>query len=86
MSKINGLKVSPAAFMYPLMVENGVELRKKLLDEKIYIPILWPTVFDVAAPDDTEYKMAENILPLPIDQRYGPEDMFRMIEVIEKSF
>ena len=72
---INQLEVKPATFMYPFMVENGAELRKKLQAEKIYIPTLWPTVFEVAEKDSLEYRMAENILPLPIDQRYGIKDM-----------
>lgn len=84
---MNQFDLKPATFMYPLMIENGATLRKKLQAEKIYIPILWPTVFEVAEADSLEYKMAENILPLPIDQRYGIEDMKyiqnRIIELSE---
>lgn len=79
---INQLNLKPATFMYPLMIENGVEVRKKLQAEKIYIPTLWPTVFEVTEADSLEYKMAENILPLPIDQRYRIEDMKYLIEKI----
>ena len=68
--------------MYPLMVENGAALRKKLQAEKIYIPTLWSTVFEVAEKNSLEYTMAENILPLPIDQRYGIEDMEYMVKRI----
>lgn len=75
LGSINHLQLKPATFMYPLMIENGAEVRKKLQAEKIYIPTLWPTVFEVADRHSLEYKMAENILPLPIDQRYGIEDM-----------
>lgn len=80
----NQLKLKPASFMYPFMVENGGNLRKRLQDQKIYIPTLWPTVFDVAGEDDLEYKMAENILPLPVDQRYGIGDMDYMIKKIDE--
>jgi hypothetical protein len=31
-----------------------------------------------------EYDMAKNILPLPVDQRYGKEDMGYMLEEIQK--
>lgn len=81
---INRLKLSTAAFMYPLMIEHGADVREKLQTEKIYIPTLWPSVFEIAAPCDLEYKMAENILPLPIDQRYTLGDMEYMAEAIEK--
>ena len=82
LGSVNQLNLKPAAFMYPLMIENGAALRKKLQAEKIYIPTLWPTVFEVAEADSLEYKMAENILPLPIDQRYGIDDMQYMIDKI----
>ena len=78
----NQLKLKAGLFMYPFMVRNGTMLRKKLQAEKIYIPTLWPTVFEVAGENDLEYQMAESILPLPIDQRYGIEDMEYMVKKI----
>lgn len=82
MNKLN-LSVPEGAFMYPLYIENGSEIRKKLQAEKIYIPTLWPDVFAVCDETELEYDMAKNILPLPVDQRYGIDDMNHMIEVIE---
>lgn len=81
---MNHLIIKPAAFMYPLMVDNGAELRKKLQAEKIYIPMLWPSVFKISSPHDAEYQMAENILPLPIDQRYGTNEMDILVHTIER--
>lgn len=68
----NGLHLSavPGTFMYPLLLPDGAAVRKDLQKDKIYIPTLWPSVFDVCTPDAPEYDMANNILPLPIDQRY----------------
>ena len=80
--RINHLSLQTAMFMYPLMIKNGSEIRKRLQTEKIYIPILWPTVFNICTQDDVEYKMSENILPLPIDQRYDISDMEYLTEKI----
>ena len=77
------LTVPEGAFMYPLYIENGVEIRKKLQAKKIYIPTLWPDVFEICSEDQPEYDMAMNILPLPIDQRYGIKDMEYLVEVIQ---
>ncbi len=73
----NRLKIRnvEGAFMYPFYIEGGYRLRKKLQQEKIYIPILWPDVFSLIEDGSTEYKMALNILPLPVDQRYNTSDM-----------
>ena len=69
------LDIPDGAFMYPLFVDNGAELRKHLKKKLIYIPILWPAIFTRCAERCIEYDMAKNILPLPIDQRYGENEM-----------
>lgn len=69
------LIVPDGAFMYPYYVENGFELRKRLQAEKIFIPTLWPAVLNRCNQNELEYQMARNILPIPVDQRYGIEDM-----------
>ena len=76
------LSDNPGTFMYPLRLRNGGEIRKALQKEKIYIPTLWPNVFDLCPEDAPEYDMAMNILPLPIDQRYGMEEMMLLIKKI----
>lgn len=85
LGNINKLNLTTATFMYPFMVENGAIIRKRLQLKKIYIPTLWPTVLDLVSPNTIEYKMAVNILPLPIDQRYGAEDMDYMTDIIKNN-
>lgn len=76
------LSVPEGAFMYPFYVKNGSEIRKKLQQIKIFIPILWPSVFEWCKEDELEYDMAKNILPIPVDQRYNLEDMKYIVESI----
>lgn len=75
--KVNKLNVRPieGAFMYPLLIDDGMKIRKQLQQMKIYIPTLWPNVLEECEPDTLEYKFAADILPIPVDQRYGVEDM-----------
>lgn len=84
---INQLKVRnvDGAFMYPLMLDDAQEIKQKLLKEKIYIPTLWPNVLDDVPNDWWEYRLANNILPLPVDQRYGQEEMDYVVSLINKS-
>lgn len=79
------LIVPDGAFMYPYYVENGFELRKRLQAEKIFIPTLWPAVLNRCNQNELEYQMARNILPIPVDQRYGIEDMDYIIKKIVKN-
>ena len=62
-------------FAYPLYKENGIEIRKKLAEKRIYIPTLWPNVLRDCKKNTIEYQYAANILPLPCDQRYREEDL-----------
>ena len=82
LGKLNLLKLGdkPGTFMYPLLLENGAEIRKRLQVKKIYIPTLWPIVFAFCNKNEAAYFMAENILPLPIDQRYGADEMRNMVD------
>lgn len=78
------VKCPKGPFMYPLYVNNGKIIQKKLIQKKIYIPTLWPAVFERCEKDELEYDMAENILPLPVDQRYNEDDMTYMISEVIK--
>lgn len=84
LADINQLTIKnvEGAFMYPLMIDNAQEIKKKLLEKKIYIPTLWPNVLNDVPRDWWEYKLANNVLPLPVDQRYGKEEMEYVVGVI----
>ena len=80
-NKLN-LTIPNGAFMYPLYVDNGKELKKKLIQKKIFVPTLWGDVFDVCTEETVEYDFANNIVPLPVDQRYDIEDMKKIVDSI----
>ncbi len=61
-------------FMYPLLVEKGNKVRKRLIKEKIYVPTLWPNL-DNFTLNSFEKNLFENLVVLPIDQRYTIDDM-----------
>lgn len=84
LKSINLLKVSmpDGPYMYPLYIENGAEMRKRLQEDQIYVPLLWPNVKQDLNPADAAYSLADNILPLPCDQRYTEEDMEYVLEKI----
>lgn len=82
-NKLN-LIIPEGAFMYPLYIDSGDAVRKKLQAKKIYVPTLWPDVFNLCGENELEYDMAKNILPIPVDQRYDIEDMDYIIEVLQE--
>lgn len=76
------LSCNDVPMIFPLVVNDGQSLRKHLIKNKIFIAKYWPNVEDWAGNDAIETWMANNILPLPIDQRYRVEDMNRIINTI----
>lgn len=73
--------MSAGPYMYPFYAPNGMTLKKRLAENKIYVPTLWPNVLELDGCEQ-EKDFAANILPLPIDQRYGAEDMQRVAEEV----
>lgn len=70
--------------VYPYYISDG-SLRNVLIKNKIYIAQYWPNVLDWCNSSDLEYQFAKGILPLPIDQRYGIEDMEIIINTIDRN-
>lgn len=74
------LKDPIGAFSYPLLLEDGEKIRKRMQENKIYIPMLWPDILDRCDRNSVEYHYARNILPVPCDQRYSENDMIKLLE------
>ncbi len=68
--------------VYPFFTEDR-DVRKHLLENRIYVARYWDLSENGAAEGfGFESRLAEGMIPLPIDQRYGEEDMQRILDVI----
>ena len=80
------LPIVAGAYAYPFWPKgegiSGGELRRELIRRKVYIPVLWPEVLTLCGEESLEHRMAENILPLPVDQRYGEKEMREILEIL----
>ncbi len=77
-------KLKEATFMYPFMISNAKEVREKMIENKIFIPVLWPNVLNEVAENSIEWNLTRNILPLPIDQRYEIKHMKIIVEHLRR--
>ena len=68
-------------FTYPFYHKNGMQIRRAMAKEKVYVPTYWKNVLDEMPEDSLEYDLAANILPLPCDQRYECRHMDRIVQV-----
>lgn len=69
-------------YAYPFYCKDGPKVRRKLAEQKIFVPTLWPNVLEQG--NDLERDFTANILPLPCDQRYNQEDMMRVVAEVLK--
>jgi len=67
--------------VYPFLSED-INLRKKLIDNKVYVASYWPNVKNMSNLESVESQFAVNLIPIPIDQRYGNDDLNKILEII----
>ena len=67
--------------VYPFVTRIDRNLRKELIDNKVFVAKYWPNVHQLSN-FELEYDMATRIVPIPCDQRYGKEEMERIIKLI----
>lgn len=57
-------------------------LGQRLIDHGIYVATYWPGVSERCGEGDIERDLVSHLVALPIDQRYGPEQMRRLVDVV----
>jgi len=75
------MEAGDVAMVYPYLCEGGADLRRKLIENKIFVAKYWPNVAEWTK-EVTELYMSENLVLLPIDQRLTENDMQRIIEIV----
>ena len=68
------LEEDAVPMVYPYLTP-AKGLRERLIENKIFVARYWPNVLEWTTKDDVEHLLAYQMQPLPIDQRYGNEEM-----------
>ncbi len=76
------IKLNDGPYAYPFYHKDGMKLKKILAESKVFVATLWPNVLSMDGSVEKDF--AENILPLPCDQRYDVEDMQRIVDAVFK--
>lgn len=69
--------------VYPYYTDDE-SLRKKLIDNRIFVATYWPNVLNWCNADKVESFLTKNIIPIPVDQRYGKHDMEHLINIMKR--
>lgn len=68
---------------YTLLIENRNNIRKWLIENKIYCPVHWPLFRDIETSSNSIY-INSHELSIPLDQRYSCFDMKYIVDVFQK--
>ena len=69
--------------VYPFLSDD-INLRKKLIDNKVYVASYWPNVQSWCNAESLENTLSQLLLPLPIDQRYSIDEMNFIVSVLKE--
>lgn len=62
------------------------ELQRHLRNHQIYAPVLWPRSYEEIAVCKEAKLLYEQVLCIPIDQRYDSDDMKRIAQCVKKAY
>lgn len=67
--------------VYPYLIDNGAKVKVNLIKNNIFVATYW----NAQNLNNFEANFQNNIIPLPIDQRYSLKDMNQIIKHIQKE-
>ena len=74
--------LSGAPFSLPILVKNRDEVQQKLAKRGVYTPVLWPICDEARAVCIVSARMADEMLSIPIDQRYNYDDIEEIAKIV----
>jgi hypothetical protein len=70
--------------VYPFRTTDP-DLRERLISNRVFVATYWPNVSGENEDTGFERSLAEQIIPLPIDQRYTEEDLSRIVRICSEG-
>ncbi|MBP0612939.1 hypothetical protein J8J42_07760 [Chryseobacterium sp. cx-311] len=70
--------------VYPYRCNNAGRIKSNLVKNKIFCATYWPNVADWCNEQQYSWHLTNEIIALPVDQRYNTSDMNKLIQLIKK--
>ena len=80
--EIPEIKSFACPLVYPYLTDNR-QLKQHLIENKIFVATYWPNVLAWCNENTIEYELADKVIAIPIDQRYGEKEMNIIIKLIK---
>lgn len=76
------LSSNKCPMVYPFLGKNP-SLKESLINNRVFVATYWPNVSEWTSPLDWEFRLAQELVCLPVDQRYGEAEMNEIIDLIK---
>lgn len=70
--------------VYPFMTRADRDLRTELINNKVFVAKYWPNVYQILNYK-LEYDLANRLVAIPCDQRYGEIEMKKIIKITNRT-
>lgn len=82
----NRLRVAEESYqcpmVYPFLTKDH-SLKERLIKNRVFVATYWPNVLELDSPSGWGFCLAQDLVCLPIDQRYGERDMAEIVNLIQ---
>lgn len=82
-ARLDSAKLDSVPMVYPYYADN--KLRQFLIKQKIFVPTYWANM-NKWCDKSLELDLSQNLIPLPIDQRYGKREMKYIARAVEMYY
>lgn len=71
--------------VYPYLTKDK-SLRQRLIDNKVFVATYWPNVLGWTIEGMAERGLIKKLISIPCDQRYGANELYRIIELVNSTY
>ncbi len=88
LNDLNGINIPninsfACPLIYPFYYKDS-SIRQFLISHNVFVAVYWPYVKEIAPKESVELNLMEHIIALPIDQRYGKDEMSYIVSLINQ--
>lgn len=73
---------SGVPMIYPFLTDNGAKVKEQLIKHKVFVATYWPGVLEWSRENSFEAFLVENLIAIPVDQRYSSENLYGITKQI----
>jgi hypothetical protein len=78
---LGSIRGGPGPLVYPFRSDDP-NLRNRLITKKVFVATYWPGIGARTTGFEFERMLAEQIIPLPVDQRYGEDELLAIVRLL----